>query len=183
VLSEPAPAPVPAPGRGPAGPAPGRAAGRPASLDVHVRPYAQRALLDSDEVASGVQVVHFSIPPGRPHLIQIEHPCCFPYIKAVTAEEAARIGELRVPLEPRPARLRVEGPGGTKVLLDGKLLGTAADSQRAPFDVALPRGESPYEGAVRLELVPTDGPTRGLSIKLKAGADVVVAAPAEERTP
>jgi serine/threonine-protein kinase len=162
-----------------------RATARPASavLDIHVRPYAQRALLDSDEVASGVQVVRFSIPPGRPHLIQIEHPCCFPFIKAVTAEEAARIGELRVPLAPRPARLRVEGPGPTRVLLDGKLLGTAADSQRAPFDVPLPRGESPYEGAVRLELIPPEGPARGLSIKLKAGADVVVAAPAEERTP
>jgi serine/threonine-protein kinase len=154
-----------------------------ATLDIHVRPYAQRALLDSDEVASGVQVVRYTIPPGRPHLIQIEHPCCFPFIKAVTAEEAGRLGELRVPLAPRPARLRVEGPGATRVLIDGKLLGTAAESQRKPFDVALPQGESPYEGSVQLELVSPDGPARGLSLKLKAGADVVVAAAAEERTP
>ena len=162
-----------------AAPAPGPAA----TLSIHVRPYAQRALLDNVEVAAGVQVVRFVVTPDHPHLIQIEHPCCFPYVKPVTAEEAARVGELRVPLEPRPARLRVEGAPATQVLVDGRALGTAGDSQRAPFEVAIPPGESPYEGSVRVELVPPGAPPRSLSLKLKAGADVLVAAPQEERTP
>jgi serine/threonine-protein kinase len=164
-------------------PAPGARTGPAASLSIHVRPYAQRALLDNVEVASGVQVVRFVVTPDHPHLIQIEHPCCFPFVKPVTAEEAARMGELRVPLEPRPARLRVEGPAATRVLIDGKLLGTAGESQRTPIEVALPRGESPYEGSVLVELVPPGAPPRAVSIKLKAGADVVVAVPQEERTP
>ncbi|HSN14511.1 MAG TPA: serine/threonine protein kinase, partial [Anaeromyxobacteraceae bacterium] len=92
-------------------------------------------------------------------------------------------GELRVPLEPRPARLRVEGPAATRVLIDGKLLGTAGESQRTPIEVTLPRGESPYEGSVLVELVPPGAPPRAVSIKVKAGADVVVAVPQEERTP
>jgi len=148
-----------------------------------VRPYAQRALLDSAEVAAGAQVVRFQLSPGRTHQIQIEHPCCFPFVKEVTAEEASRIGELRVPLEPRPARLRVEGPAATQIVVDGKLLGTAGDSRRSPLDVRLPRGESPYEAAVRVELLPPGGPARSMSIQLKAGGEVVVAAPVEERSP
>jgi len=155
----------------------------PSTLEIHVRPYAQRALLDSVEVATGVQVVRFRLRPGAPHQVQIEHPCCFPYVKEFTAEEAERLGELRVPLQPRPARLRVEGPSATQVLVDGKLVGTAGESQRAPLEVALPRGESPYEASVRVELVAPGSPPRATSIKLKAGAEVVVAAPAEERSP
>jgi serine/threonine-protein kinase len=164
-------------------PAPSAGKGAVATLSIHVRPYAQRALLDNVEVAAGVQVVRFTVTPDHPHLIQIEHPCCFPYVKPVTADEAERLGELRVPLEPRPARLRVEGPAATRVLIDGKLLGTAGESQRSPIEVALPRGESPYEGSVLVELVPPGAPPRAVSIKLKAGADVVVAVPQEERTP
>jgi serine/threonine-protein kinase len=155
----------------------------PATLEIHVRPYAHRALLDSAEVAAGAQVVRFQLSPGRSHHIQIEHPCCFPFVKEVTAEEASRIGELRVPLEPRPARLRVEGPAATQIVVDGKLLGTAGDSRRAPLDLPLPRGESPYEGSVRVELLPPGGPPRAMSLKVKAGGEVVVAAPVEERSP
>jgi serine/threonine-protein kinase len=154
----------------------------PSPLDIHVRPYAQRALLDSREVAADAQVVRFLIEPGAVHELQIEHPCCFPWVKRLTADEADRLGELRVPLEPRPAHIRVEGPAGTRVLVEGKLLGTAGESQRAPFDVPLPRGESPYEGSVRVVLEPLAGAPRAMSIKLRAGAEVVVAAPGEEGT-
>jgi serine/threonine-protein kinase len=187
--SGPSPAIPGAPERAPrqphkaAPPATSAGKGAVATLSIHVRPYAQRALLDNVEVAAGVQVVRFTVTPDHPHLIQIEHPCCFPYVKPVTADEAERLGELRVPLEPRPARLRVEGPAATRVLIDGKLLGTAGESQRSPIEVALPRGESPYEGSVLVELVPPGAPPRAVSIKLKAGADVVVAVPQEERTP
>jgi serine/threonine-protein kinase len=152
-------------------------------LSIHVRPYAQRALLDSAEVAAGAQVVRFALRPGRVHVIRIEHPCCFPFVKELTAEEAGRIGELRVPLEPRPARLRVEGAPSTRIIVDGKELGTAGDSQRAPIDVQLPRGESPYEGSVRVELASPGAPVRTLSLKLKAGGEAVVAAPQEALPP
>jgi len=188
-LAEPPPSPASPPSAEPSPPRassparPAAAAGPAAALSIHVRPYAQRALLDNIEVAAGVQVVRFDVRPDHPHLIQIEHPCCFPFVRAFTAAEAAQVGELRVPLQPRPARLRIEGPPSTQVVVEGKALGTAADSQRAPFEVALPPGDSPYEGAVRVDLIPPGAPPRSVSITLKAGVEVVVAVPQEERQP
>jgi serine/threonine-protein kinase len=160
---------------------------RPATaspLFIHVRPYAQRALLDGVEIARGQQSVRFEIPPG-PHVLQIEHACCVPYVKQITGEEAARVGELRVPLEARPARLRVEGAGNTRVYVDGRLLGTAAESQRAPFLVPLPAsGENPYESAARIALeTVAGGPMREVPVRLRAGAEVTVAAPEPEVPP
>lgn len=174
----------PGAGRGSAAaPSPNAARAAIVPLSIHVRPYAQRALLDNAEVAAGAQIVRFGLRPGRVHVIRIEHACCFPFVKELTAEEAARIGELRVPLEPRPARLRVEGAPTTRIIVDGKELGTAGDSQRAPIDVQLPRGESPYEAAVRVELAPPGAPVRTLSLMLKAGGEAVVAAPQEVLPP
>ncbi|WP_242344053.1 serine/threonine-protein kinase [Anaeromyxobacter terrae] len=152
--------------------------GPPASLSVHVRPYAQRALLDGIEVARGEQLVRFSIPPGRPHVIQLEHACCAPFVREITAEEAQRIVELRVPLEPRPARLRVEGDPATRVYVDGKLIGTAGESQRAAFAIPVPSGaESPYEAPARIGLEAAGAATRDVQVKLRAGGEVIVAAP------
>jgi eukaryotic-like serine/threonine-protein kinase len=161
---------------------PGRAAPQElARLSVYVRPYAQRALLDGIEVARGQQEVTFELKPGA-HVIQLEHACCSPWIRQITAEEAARQGELRVPLEPRPARLRVEGDPSTRVLVDGKPLGTAGDSQRAPFAVPLPV-DSPYEAAARIGLEQPDGTAREVQVRLRAGGEVTVAAPEPEVTP
>jgi serine/threonine-protein kinase len=185
VLSEPPPAPVPVPARAPAGAAPGRAAGRPASLDVHVRPYAQRALLDGVEIAHGEQVVRYAIAPGKAHLIQIEHACCVPFSREITAEEAARTGELRVPLEPRPARLRVDGDPATRVSVAGRILGTAGESQRAPLAVPIPAGgETPYEATARVVLDLAGKPAREVRVTLRAGAETIVPGPgADEETP
>jgi serine/threonine-protein kinase len=167
--------------RAPARPPSVAAAGH-APLSVYVRPYAQRALLDGVEVARGQQLVRFDIPPGL-HVIQIEHACCNPLVKQITAEEAARHGELRVPLEPRPARLRVEGDPATQVFIDGRLLGTAGESRRAPFAIGLPRGENPYESTARLVLELAGAPAREIHVRLRAGADVTVAAPEPEVSP
>ena len=90
---------------------------------VHVRPYAQRALLDGVEVASDEQRVVFGLGPGV-HRIRIEHPCCEPFEREVDAASAERIGELKVPLIARPAILRVGGDPATRVFVEGKLLGT-----------------------------------------------------------
>ncbi|ABC81482.1 serine/threonine-protein kinase [Anaeromyxobacter dehalogenans] len=199
---EPAPAPAPAteaaapPARAPAGAqgasAPG--AGTPAAaaphaaaaavpFTVHVRPYAQRALLDGVEVAHDQQLVRFELAPG-PHVIQVEHACCSPFVRRISAEEAARQGELRVPLEPRPARLRVEGDPATRVYLDGRLVGTAGESQRAPFLVAVPAGgESPYEAPARILLDLAGAPARTLDVKLRAGGEVTVAATQAQESP
>jgi serine/threonine-protein kinase len=163
--------------------APG-AKGPPVELLVRVRPYAQRALLDGLEVPSGDQLVRFTLSPGRPHTIQLEHACCIPFHREVTAEEAAAQGELRVPLEPKPARLRVEGEPSTRILLDGQLVGTAGDSQRTPLPVAVPPGgETPYEASGRIVLEPPSGPPRTVVVKLRAGVDLVVAAPTTEAPP
>ncbi|HET9552624.1 MAG TPA: serine/threonine protein kinase, partial [Anaeromyxobacteraceae bacterium] len=168
----------------PAAPPPRASAAQGATLAVHVRPYAQRALLDGVEVARGEQVVRFSLAPGKPHLVQIEHACCAPFVRQITAEEAARIGELRVPLEPRPARLRVEGDPATRVYVEGRLAGTAGESQRAPLAVPVPPGgENPYEASVRLTLEPPGGAPRTIQVKLRAGGELAVAAPAAEATP
>jgi serine/threonine-protein kinase len=160
------------------------ATGPPVDLLVRVRPYAQRALLDGVEVPSGDQLVRFALSLGRPHTVRIEHACCLPFQREITTEEATAQGELRVSLEPRPARLRVEGDPTTRIVLDGLLVGTAGDSQRSPLPVAIPAGgETPYEASGRIVLEPTSGQPRTVVVKLRAGVDLVVAAPAEEGTP
>jgi serine/threonine-protein kinase len=149
-------------------------------LTVHVRPYAQRALLDGVEVAREEQLVRFALAPGKSHLMQLEHPCCKTFVRTITADEATRVAELRVPLEPKPAHLRVDGAPATRVYVGGKLVGTAADSQRTPFAVTIPAGgASPYEGTARIAFELAGSPLREVQVKLKAGGDVVVAAPAE----
>jgi len=156
----------------------------PAVLAVHVRPYAERALLDGVEIARGEQLVRFAVAADKPHVIQIEHACCTPFVREITAEEAARLGELRVPLVPRPARLRVEGDPATRVLLDGRLLGTAGDSQRTPFAVPIPAGgESPYEAPARIGLELAGAAAREVPVRLRAGGELTVAAPDVEAVP
>ncbi len=158
-------------------------AGALTRLSVYVRPYAQRALLDGVEVARGQQQVQFALAPGA-HVIQIEHACCVPFVKQITAEEASRQPELRIPLEPRPARLRVEGEPATRVFVDGKPLGTAGESQRTPFAVPLPAdGENPYEAAARIGLELEGGASREIQVRLRAGGEVTVAAPESEVAP
>jgi eukaryotic-like serine/threonine-protein kinase len=155
-----------------------------ASLAVHVRPYAQRALLDGVEVASGAQLVRFSLAPGRGHVIQIEHACCVPFVRTITAEEAQRAGELRVPLEPRPARLRVDGDPATRVFVEGQLIGTAGDSQRAPLAAAIPAGgETPYEAQARVALERPGQPRREVRVTLRAGAETIVPGLGAEESP
>ncbi|WP_143828085.1 serine/threonine-protein kinase [Anaeromyxobacter sp. Fw109-5] len=180
-----APAPRGARPGGPGAPREGSAPPRPpATLTVHVRPYAQRALLDGVEVARGEQLVRFSLAPGRPHVIQLDHACCAPFVREITAEEAQRVGELRVPLVPRPARLRVEGDPATRVYVDGKLVGTAGESQRTAFAIPVPGGaESPYEAPARIGLEIAGAAARDVQVKLRAGGEVVVAAPASAPAP
>ena len=156
----------------------------PVELLVHVRPYAQRALLDGVELPAGDQVVRFRISSDRVHTIRIEHACCDSFQREISAEEAALQGELRVSLEPKPARLRVEGAPSTRILVDGLLVGTAGDSQRATLAIPIPAGgETPYEANGRILLEPPSGPSRTVVVKLRAGAELVVASPTLESSP
>jgi serine/threonine-protein kinase len=156
----------------------------PVELLVHVRPYAQRAVLDGAEVPAGDQLVRFRLSSDRLHTIRIEHACCAPFQREISANEAALQGELRVSLDPRPARLRVEGAPDTRVLVDGKLVGMAGDSQRTPLEVPIPAGgETPYEANGLIGLEPATGPARTVVVKLRAGAELVVAAPTTEGRP
>jgi serine/threonine-protein kinase len=157
---------------------PPRPGARPAALAVHVRPYAERALLDGVEVARGEQVVQFALAPGKPHVIRIEHACCAPFVREITADEAARAGELRVPLEPRPARLRVEGDPATRVSVDGRPVGSAGASQRAPLAVPVPAGgDTPYEARAQVLLEHASGQRREVRVTLRAGAETIVPDP------
>jgi hypothetical protein len=184
--SAPALAPEPRPPRPTVAATPGAHPAAPTAavpLAVFVRPYAQRALLDGVEVARGAQQVEFELGPGV-HTVQIEHACCLPFVKQITAQEAGRIRELRIPLEPRPARLRVEGAPATRVVVDGKPLGTAGDSQRTPFAISLPAdAENPYEASARIVLELPSGESREVQVRLRAGGEVTVAAPETEVTP
>ena len=162
-------------------PAPPRT--EPVPLTVHVRPYAERAFLDGVEVARGEQKVVFRVGPGK-HLLRIEHPCCEPYERQVDAASAGRLGELKVPLAPRPAYLRVEGDADAKVYLDDKLLGTAGDSRRQPFRVPVPPGsESPYEGEVALRIAAPGQAPAAAPVRIRAGQEITVPAIRAEAPP
>jgi eukaryotic-like serine/threonine-protein kinase len=153
---------------------PARLAAASIPLTVHVRPYAQRALLDGVEVASGQQRVVFNLSPGVHHL-RIEHPCCEPFDREVDTATATPGGELKVPLTPRPGSLRVTGEPATRVFLDGKLLGTAGDSQREPFRVPVPQdGQSPYEGVADLRLEAPGRPVASAPVRIRAGQEITV---------
>jgi eukaryotic-like serine/threonine-protein kinase len=152
-------------------------------LAVQVRPYAQRALLDGVEVARGQQRVLFELSPG-PHTLRLEHDCCAPYERVIDAHEAARLGELRASLEPRPARLRVDGDPATRIYLGGLFLGTAGDSQRAPISVPVPSGaENPYEGQVELRFQAEGQAPRLVPVRVRAGGDITVASLRREGAP
>jgi serine/threonine-protein kinase len=145
-------------------------------LTVHVRPYAQRALLDGVEVAAGQQRIVFALPPGA-HRFRLEHPCCEPYERDVDASEVEALGELKVPLVPRPASLLVTGDPATLVFLDGKLLGTAGDSQRDPFRVRVPSDSaSPYEGESELRLEAPGRRAASATVRIRAGQEITVPA-------
>ena len=149
---------------------------------VHVSPYAQRALLDGVEVARGEGRVTFRLTPGAPHRIQIEHACCFPFVKDFAAGEAIpQPLELKERLKARPARLRVEGDAQARVYVDGKFTGTAGDSQRSPLEVPVPTtGDNPYDAQAELRLERDGYPPLRASVRLRAGADVTFAAPRPE---
>jgi serine/threonine-protein kinase len=152
-------------------------------LAVHVRPYAQRALLDGVEVARGEQLILLELTPGT-HRLRIEHRCCESYEQDVDAATASRLREIKVPLVPRPALLRVDGDPQTRVWIDGKLVGTAEDSRRAPFRVRVPaEAETPYEGEVQLRLeAPGQAPAVG-PLRIRAGQEITVPAVRREDSP
>jgi serine/threonine-protein kinase len=168
------PARQPAPAARPASPAP--------VVSIHVRPYAQRALLDGVEVARGAQEVTVELPPGKAHRIQIEHACCSPFIREFAAgEDIPRLLELRAALQPRPALLRVEADPAARVSVAGRPVGTAGDSQRAPIPVPVPGGgESPYEAEAEVRIELPERPPYSTRARFRAGAELTVVAPKSE---
>jgi len=159
--------------------------GPPAEVVAVVRPYAQRALLDGVEIAHGEQRVSFALAPGRPHRLQIEHACCFPFVREFAATEPVpQPLELKVPLAPRPARLHVDGDPATRVFVDGRAVGTAEASQRAAIEVPVPAtGDTPYEAQVELRLERDGALPVQTAMRLRAGTEVTFAAPPREPAP
>jgi tRNA A-37 threonylcarbamoyl transferase component Bud32 len=156
-----------------------------ALVAIHVRPYAQRALLDGVEVARGEQRVTFRLAQGAPHRIQVEHACCYPFIRDFDASQPIpQPLELKVPLRARPALLRVEAEPDARVLVDGHFVGTAGESQRAPLEVILPaNGDSPYEATAQLSLERRGRAPVHATLKLRAGTELTFAAPQTEAAP
>ena len=166
-------------GAGAATPSPAVASAAATTVQVLVRPYAQRALLDGLEIASGVQQVTFTLNPGQPHRLQIEHACCAPFVREFAADERLPPTlELRVPLQPRPARLRVEAVPQARVFVDGAFVGTAGESQRDPLAIALPgTGPSPYEAQSEVRIEQPGRRPHVTTARFRAGADLTVVAP------
>jgi serine/threonine-protein kinase len=75
----------------------------------------------------------------------------------------------------------VESEPSALVYVNGRLLGTAGASQRAPLEIPLPTtGESPYEATASLRLEFEDRPPVRARLRLRAGTDLTFAAqPAE----
>ena len=69
-------------------------------MAVLVRPYAQRALLDGVEVASGAQRVVFTLAPGRAHRVEIEHACCEPFVRECLQQIDVALFGVNRPLPP-----------------------------------------------------------------------------------
>jgi tRNA A-37 threonylcarbamoyl transferase component Bud32 len=150
---------------------------------IQVRPYAQRALLDGVEVASDQQRVVLALSPGT-HRLRLEHPCCEPYEREIDSASAQQVGELKVPLVPRPASLRVGGDPSTRVYVDGRLLGSAGDSQRDSFRVRVPSdGPNPYEGEVDLRLESPGRRAASATVRVRAGQEITVPAVLTEESP
>jgi serine/threonine-protein kinase len=150
---------------------------------VQVRPYAQRALLDGVEVASDQQRVVLALSPGT-HRLRLEHPCCEPFEREIDSASAPQLGELKVPLVPRPASLRVGGDPSTRVYVDGRVLGTAGDSQRDAFRVRVPSdGPNPYEGEVDLRLESPGRRAASATVRVRAGQEITVPAVLTEESP
>jgi serine/threonine-protein kinase len=164
----------------PAPPAPA-----PCQLSAHVRPYAQRALLDGVEVARDQQVVAVDLAPGRAHRLRIEHACCVPFVRDFPADAPLPPAlELKVPLQPLPALLRVEAPAAAEVFVDGRRVGTAGDSQRSPLAVAVPtEGDSPYEAEAEIRIEVEGRALHVTSARLRAGAELTVVSPRSEVAP
>jgi serine/threonine-protein kinase len=171
-----------APARSARPPAPRRA---PAAVSILVRPYAQRALLDGVEVARGTQRVLVALEPGRAHHLEISHDCCTTFMRDFAADEEVPAAlELKVSLEPRPARLRVQADPAARILVDGRPVGTAGDSQRAPIPVPVPPGgDSPYEGDAEIRIEADDRPPFATTARIRAGTDLTVVASEAEVQP
>jgi serine/threonine-protein kinase len=59
--------------------------------------------------------------------------------------------------------------------VNGRPLGTAGESQRAPLAVPVPAGgEPPYEGNARIVLERAGAPAREVRVTLRAGAETIV---------
>lgn len=175
-LSEPPevapPRPIPANVAGKKG-----ATGTPITVVVRVRPYAQRALLDGVEVARNEQRVAFRLTPGIAHRIQLEHACCFPFVKDLRPGESLP-EDIKAALVPRPARLRVDGDPSTRIFINGKSMGRAGDSQRTPLEIRLPgTGDGQYEATVDLRLERDGHPPLLKGLRLRAGSELTFAAP------
>jgi serine/threonine-protein kinase len=150
-----------------------------------VRPYAQRALLDDVVVARDQQVVTVELASGRAHRLRIEHACCAPFVRDFPSDAGLPPAlEIKVPLQPLPARVRVEASPAAEVFVAGRRVGTAGDSQRSAIAVPVPAGgESPYEAEAEIRIEAEGRPPHVTWTRLRAGAELTVVAPGPEGAP
>ncbi len=179
--------PAPALARDPPAPAPPVAARKvpaPVPFTVHVRPYAQRALLDGVEVATDEQRVVFSLGPGA-HRLRIEHPCCEPFEREIDAGDPRRAsGSSRSrwslgppasasPATPPPASSSTGGSSGRPPTRSASPSGFASP----------PTGANPYEGEVNLRLEAPGRRPAGATVRVRAGQEITVPAVLTEEPP
>lgn len=153
----------------------------PARVTVHVKPYARRATLDGVELKETGAVLHVELVPGKPHRLDLEHPCCAVHTETLpAAEPGAMLPDRRVVLDPKPALLRVDGDEAIRIFIDDKEVGTAGESRRKPISVPIPaNGPTPHEGSVTLRLELAGHLPKIRSLTLRAGAETSIPAELE----
>ncbi len=64
------------------------------------------------------------------------------------------------------------------MLFDGRLVGTAGQSQRTPLAIPVPaNGSTPYEGSGEIRIEEPGRPPHVTTAKIRAGAEVTIVAP------
>jgi serine/threonine-protein kinase len=112
-----------------------RAASEPLSVKLHVR-FGAQVSVDGRDLGNN-NMFPINLTPG-PHQVLVHHPCCAEAAQeiVVTANHPDQLYQLRYGA-PLPAQFRVaNAPADARVLIDGVMIGTAADPR--PYAMTQP---------------------------------------------
>ena len=168
----------------PSRPAPARKGPAPVSFTVHVRPYAQRALLDGVEVAARRATGGLLAHAGRRTASASSTPAASRTIARSTPPRRSGSASSRSPWcrARRPCASAGSRPPAS-TWTEGSWV-RPGDSQREPFRIRMPSdGPNPYEGEVGLRLEAPGGRAASATVRVRAGQEISVPAVLTEDPP